>query len=54
MPDHVVIVHHDLESKGVPPLLGIAMTVSQAEQDHIDAIRRRSYELAIARGHIRT
>jgi hypothetical protein len=30
----------------------IAVAISQAEQDHIAELHRRSYELAIERGHI--
>ena len=38
---------------GGPPLeRPIAVQISQAEQDHHAALRRRSYELAVARGHI--
>ena len=37
-----------------PPLLPpMAMTISRAEQDHQAAMRVRSYELALARGHVR-
>lgn len=31
----------------------MAVQVSRAEQDHIAMLRRRSYELAVQRGHIR-
>jgi hypothetical protein len=36
-----------------PRPMAIAMTVTPAEQDHIDAIRRASVEHAVARGHLR-
>ena len=42
---------HDRLVAGRP--IAIAITVSQAEQDHIDAIRRASIEHAVARGHLR-
>ncbi|TFC59414.1 MULTISPECIES: hypothetical protein [unclassified Cryobacterium] len=39
---------------GDPPApMGIALMVSGFERDHIDALRARSYELAVARGHMR-
>jgi hypothetical protein len=33
--------------------IAIAMTISPAEQAHQAALRERSWELAIARGHVR-
>lgn len=64
MADVEVIVHSCPEQLGKPivlgrsgctcrPLSAIAQTISQAEQDHHAMLRHRSYELAIARGHMR-
>jgi hypothetical protein len=36
-----------------PKPVAIALMVSVDEQRHIDAMRVRSYELAVARGHMR-
>jgi hypothetical protein len=35
------------------PAIALAMTVGQADLDHQAVMRARSYELAIARGHMR-
>lgn len=37
----------------LPPAIAMGLFVSPAEQAHIDATRLRSWELAIARGHVR-
>lgn len=45
---------HPLDPRLQPPVLPpMAMAISQAEQDHHAALRLRSYELALERGHIR-
>jgi len=36
-----------------PPSLGMAIQISRAEQDHHAELRRRSFDLAVERGHIR-
>jgi hypothetical protein len=37
----------------LPPAIAMGMFVSAADQAYIDAMRLHSYELAIARGHVR-
>ena len=50
------VVVHVNTPPGVPPvspLIAMGLFVSAADQERIDAARRASYELAIARGHVR-
>jgi hypothetical protein len=37
----------------LPPAIAMGLFVSPAEQAHIDAMRLRSWDLAIARGQVR-
>jgi hypothetical protein len=49
-PSRVVINH---VGGPPPPPMAMAIRLSDAECDHIDMLRARSYELSVARGHMR-